>query len=83
MNKLNVISYNINGINHPIKRKKILSQLKKLNCSIALLQETHLDEKEHLKLRREWVGQIFSSAYKEGKKKRSSNSVASGFGLHC
>lgn len=27
----------------------ILSQLKELKCSIALLQETHLDEKEHKK----------------------------------
>ena len=69
MNLLKVISYNINGLNHPIKRKKILSQLKKLNCSIALLQETHLDDKEHRKLKREWVGQVFSSSCKEGRKR--------------
>lgn len=69
MSVFKVVSYNINGLKHPIKRKTILSQLKKLNCSIALLQETHLDDKEHRKLRREWVGQVFSSSCKEGRKR--------------
>uniref|UniRef100_A0A3P9KVM4 Reverse transcriptase domain-containing protein n=1 Tax=Oryzias latipes TaxID=8090 RepID=A0A3P9KVM4_ORYLA len=70
MNKIVVVSYNVNGVNNPIKRKKIISQLKRLNCSIALLQETHLDEKEHQKLKRDWVGQVISSTCGEGKKKR-------------
>lgn len=61
MDKLKVVSYNISGINHPIKRKKIMNQLKRLNCSIALLQETHLNDIEHKKLRREWIGQVFSA----------------------
>lgn len=64
-----IVSYNVNGINHVIKRKKILTQLKRLNCTIGLLQETHLNEEEHAKLKREWVGQIFSASY-EGLKKR-------------
>lgn len=49
MNRLNLVSYNVHGLNHPIKRKKILSQLKKLQCSIALIQETHLVEGEYKK----------------------------------
>ena len=65
---LTVVSYNINGVNHPIKRKKIMNQRKGLNCSIALLQETHLDDPEHKKLRREWVGQVFSASCEKGKK---------------
>lgn len=52
MNSLNCISYNVKGLGNPIKRKKILSQLKKLQCSIAMLQETHLSVKEHSKLKR-------------------------------
>lgn len=63
MNKLNFVSYNVHGLNHPIKRKKILSQLKKLQCSIALLQETNLTDTEHKKLKREWVNQVFNASY--------------------
>lgn len=36
---------------------------------MALLQETHLDDREHQKLKREWVGQIFSASYKNRKKR--------------
>lgn len=67
MNKLNIVSYNVHGLNHPIKRKKIFNQLKKTHCSIALLQETHLSENEHMKLRREWVNLVYSASH--GKKR--------------
>lgn len=59
MSDLNVISYNVRWLGHPIKRKKILSQLKMFKCSIVLLQETHLNEYENKKLEREWVDQFF------------------------
>lgn len=58
MSSLGVVSYNIKGINHTIKRKRILGQFKTFTCSIALLQETHLSDAEHKKLRREWVEQV-------------------------
>lgn len=32
-------------------------------CSIALLQETHLVEVECKKLKREWVNQVFHASY--------------------
>ena len=38
-------------------------------CSIALLQETHLTEIEHQKLKREWVDQGYCSSYGKHKKR--------------
>lgn len=69
MDGLTVVSYNIKGLGSPIKIKKILNQLKALHCSIAMLQETHLSEVEHLKLRRDWVEQIYSASHKGGRKR--------------
>lgn len=63
MGKLTVLTFNVHGLNHPVKRKKIFCQLKKLQCSIALLQETHLNELEHKKLKREWVNQEYYSSF--------------------
>lgn len=60
MNKLNLVSCNVHGLNHPIKKKKILSQLQ---CSITSLQETHLTETKHRELKREWVNQVFHASY--------------------
>ena len=48
---------------HVIKRKNILTVLKKEHISIALQQETRLSDKEHMKLKRDWVGQIYFSSY--------------------
>lgn len=39
-----------------------------MQCSIALLQETHLCDGEHLKLRRERVDQVYSASFAKEKK---------------
>ena len=46
-----------------VKRQKIISLLKRENTQIALLQETHLTDLEHIKLRRSWIGQVFYSSF--------------------
>uniref|UniRef100_A0A3P9IZ02 Endonuclease/exonuclease/phosphatase domain-containing protein n=1 Tax=Oryzias latipes TaxID=8090 RepID=A0A3P9IZ02_ORYLA len=63
MTDLKLISLNVKGINHVIKRQKILSFLRKEKCQMAMLQETHLSDTEHVKLRRSWVGQVFYSSF--------------------
>lgn len=52
-NKLNCISWNVKGINTPMKRKKIITYLKRLSTSIAFIQEMHLTDVEHLKFKRD------------------------------
>ena len=65
---LKVISYNVKGLNNPVKRKKILTQLKQLHCQIAYLQESHLSDEEHKKLNRSWASQVFYSSHPSGRR---------------
>uniref|UniRef100_A0A3B3YI25 Reverse transcriptase domain-containing protein n=1 Tax=Poecilia mexicana TaxID=48701 RepID=A0A3B3YI25_9TELE len=63
MSTLNMCSRNVNGINTPIKQRKVLNYLKREQIHIALLQETHLDSIEHLKLAQGGFGQVFFSSF--------------------
>ena len=64
MNKVGkFVSFNVNGLNGPVKRKRELTYLKKIEMDIAFIQETHLTAQEHNKLKRGWIGQVFSSSF--------------------
>ncbi|KAJ0059923.1 hypothetical protein NL108_015598 [Boleophthalmus pectinirostris] len=69
MSEITICSYNVKGLGHPIKRKKIMNQLKSFKCSIALLQETHLSDLEHKKLKRDWADQIFFASCPQSRKR--------------
>uniref|UniRef100_A0A3Q1GUH1 exodeoxyribonuclease III n=1 Tax=Acanthochromis polyacanthus TaxID=80966 RepID=A0A3Q1GUH1_9TELE len=57
--KLKIYSWNVKGLGHLVKKKKIISSLKTKKCDIAYLQETHLMENEIIKLHKDWVGHIY------------------------
>lgn len=42
MGDINIISWNVRGLNSPIKRTRVLEFLQRHRASIALIQETHL-----------------------------------------
>ena len=63
---VNCISWNTKGLNHIIKRNRVLSHLRSLEVNIAFLQETHLRTSDHNRLRKGWVGQLYHSIF-EGK----------------
>lgn len=64
------ITWNVKGLGHVIKRKKVLTFLKKEKVKVAMLQETHLSDSEHLKLKRDWVGQVYYSSCINNPRKR-------------
>ena len=63
-----IVSWNIAGCHNVVKRKKILTYLKQKKTELAMIQETHLDEEESLKLKRDWVGQVYFSTFNSRKR---------------
>lgn len=49
------ISWNVKGLNGPVKRTKVFSHLKQLKPDILFLQETHLRVEDHNRLNRNWI----------------------------
>lgn len=63
--RLRFISWNVKGINNPIKRTRVFTHLKSLNADVMYLQETHLRLNEQIKLKKPWIGQIFCSKHSD------------------
>ena len=57
---MNIISFNVNGLNQNIKRQVIFEKIQKLNC-IAFLQETHSSKDVENLWKNEIQGKIFFS----------------------
>lgn len=51
-NSVKILSLNVNGLNNPIKRQRVMSKLKKEKAQIIYLQETHLTDQESEKLKK-------------------------------
>lgn len=49
----NILSLNVNGLNNPIKRSKMIAKIKQEKIDIAFWQETHLIGSEHEKLKKD------------------------------
>uniref|UniRef100_A0AAR2JMC4 exodeoxyribonuclease III n=1 Tax=Pygocentrus nattereri TaxID=42514 RepID=A0AAR2JMC4_PYGNA len=60
---LTFTSWNVRGVNDPVKRRKVLTHLKSLSSDVIFLQETHLKRDFHIRLRFNWVGQVYHSSF--------------------
>uniref|UniRef100_A0A3B3I1X3 Reverse transcriptase domain-containing protein n=1 Tax=Oryzias latipes TaxID=8090 RepID=A0A3B3I1X3_ORYLA len=69
MCSLSIASLNVNGLTTPKKRGIILQKLKKENIQLALLQETHLNDQEHEKLKKLGFRNTYYSSYKQSRKR--------------
>lgn len=61
--ELRFLSWNVKGLNHPVKRNRVLAHLRQLKAEVAFLQETHLRIADHNHLNNGWKGQIFHSSF--------------------
>lgn len=62
-NSVQFVSWNCKGLNGAIKRGNVLFHLDRLGADIVFLQETHIRNQDHGRLRGKWVGQIFHSNF--------------------
>ena len=56
-----MVSLNVNGLNTPKKRDRVITKLKRDKAQIIYLQETHLNKVEHDKLKRYGYRHVYSS----------------------
>ena len=63
LNTMKLCSWNVRGLQKPAKRRAVLSFLKQQGVSIAFLQESHLEDKDNVKLKRGWVGHVFATSF--------------------
>uniref|UniRef100_A0A3B5RAA6 Reverse transcriptase domain-containing protein n=1 Tax=Xiphophorus maculatus TaxID=8083 RepID=A0A3B5RAA6_XIPMA len=61
--EIHFTSFNCRGLNNPVKRSKVLHHMQRLGAQIAFLQETHLKNVDHVKLKRTWVSQVYHSSF--------------------
>uniref|UniRef100_A0A8C9X622 exodeoxyribonuclease III n=1 Tax=Sander lucioperca TaxID=283035 RepID=A0A8C9X622_SANLU len=58
-----IVSWNVRGLNHPVKRGKIMAHLKSLKADVIFLQETHIRNTARNKLSMGWGSQIYQSNF--------------------
>ena len=63
------ISLNVNGLNNPIKRKKVMNVMKKERAQIIYLQETHLSRQDNEKLKMFGYTRLYYSTFKHTSKR--------------
>lgn len=68
-NDLKILSLNVNGLNSPKKRRAVITKLKKEKLQVIFLQETHLSQTEHEKLKKFGFRNSYYSTYKQGRRR--------------
>lgn len=66
---LKIASLNVNGLNNPKKRGKVLKKFSKEKMHVIFLQETHLSQQEHEKLKHFGYGITFYSSHSRNNKR--------------
>lgn len=78
---LKITSLNVNGLRNATKRSKVFAKLKKDKSQVAMLQETHMSNEEHNKLRRYGYLNSFYSSCKNSRKRVAAIMMSNSFNL--
>lgn len=57
------LTWDVNGINEPVKQGKLLSYLREMQADVIFLQETHLTNKAHRKISAKWINRVYHSNF--------------------
>lgn len=63
MNNLSLVSWNVKGLGHVVKRGSVFAHLKSLKADITFLQETHIGPSDQHRLRANWISQVFQAPF--------------------
>ena len=66
---IKLTSLNVNGLGNPVKRPTIIAKIKKERTQINFLQETHLSQTVHEKLKRFGFKNTFYSSHSYNRKR--------------
>ena len=67
-NIIKISSWNVNGLGSYVKRRKVLTYLKQRNSDVVMLQETHLLEKDTLRIHDRWIGLAYHNTFNQKKR---------------
>uniref|UniRef100_A0AAX7UEF8 exodeoxyribonuclease III n=1 Tax=Astatotilapia calliptera TaxID=8154 RepID=A0AAX7UEF8_ASTCA len=62
-NDVKIVSWNVKGLGHIIKRGKVFSHLKSLKADVIFLQETHRNINNQQTLRAKWISQVYQAPF--------------------
>lgn len=77
--EVKLMSLNVNGLGNPIKRSKVLTKFKKEKADIIFMQETHLSQQEHEKLKRFGFKNTYYNSYEHSHRRGIAILVANKF----
>lgn len=81
--EIRIMSLNVNGIGNPVKRAKIMTKIKKEKTQITFLQETHLSQVEHEKLKRFGFKNTYYSSNPNTRKRGVAILISNGIKFEC
>lgn len=62
-NGVTMVSWNVRGLRHFLKRTKVSAHLKSMHSNVVFLQETHIRSSDWARLRCSWAGHIFQATF--------------------